>query len=242
MNRPQQLTLLVTILVIAITIIGCGSTTETTTTQPPTSMETTTTTQPPAPAETSAVEPATETTSSPTKETEIMQWSSPPEMSIDTEKEYSAVINTNFGDITVELFAKEAPLAVNNFVFLSRQGFYDGVKVHRVYKGFVMQSGDPLGTGFGGPGYQFADEKVTREYVSGTLAMANGGPNTNGSQFFITLADLGLPKNYTIFGIVIDGFDVVREIGDVPVTNNQGGEMSLPTVDVHINTVTITEK
>ena len=241
MNRVQRLTLFVTSLVIAITLIGCSSTTETTTTQPPTSMETTTT-QPSAPTETPVVEQTTETTSSPTKETEIMQWSSPPEMSIDTEKEYTAAINTNFGDITVELFAKEAPLAVNNFVFLSRQGFYDGVKVHRVFKGFVMQSGDPLGTGFGGPGYQFADEKVTRDYVSGTLAMANGGPNTNGSQFFITLADLGLPKNYTIFGIVIDGFDVVREISEVPVTNNPGGEMSLPTVDVHIDTVSIIEK
>jgi cyclophilin family peptidyl-prolyl cis-trans isomerase len=163
-------------------------------------------------------------------------------MSIDTEKEYTATISTNYGDIIVELFPKEAPITVNNFVFLSRQGFYDGIKIHRVAKGFVIQSGDPLGTGFGGPGYEFPNEEVTRDYVSGTLAMANGGRDKNGSQFFITLADIYLPKDYTIFGIVTSGFDVVREIEEVPVTTDPGGELSVPTVDVHINTVTINEK
>jgi len=111
-----------------------------------------------------------------------------------------------------------------------------------VVKGFVIQGGDPTGTGGGGPGYKFADEKVTRDYVAGTLAMANAGPNTNGSQFFITLADLNLPKNYTIFGIVTSGFNIVNKIGDVPVTRAPGGEMSLPTVDVIINSTTIEEK
>ena len=175
-----------------------------------------------------------------------MQWPNPPPMSIDQSKEYQATIKTNFGDIVVQLFPKDAPIAVNNFVFLARQGFYDGVKFHRVKKGFVIQSGDPTGTGFGGPGYEFADETVTRDYVAGTLAMANGGPDTNGSQFFITLVDLSggrLPKDYTIFGLVTSGFDVVQQIGNVPVkTNPLTGEVSLPTVDVHINTVSIEER
>lgn len=172
-----------------------------------------------------------------------MQWPSPPPMTIDQDREYAATIKTNFGEIEVQLFPQDAPLAVNNFVFLARQGFYDGVKFHRVAKGFVIQSGDPTGTGAGGPGYKFADEEVTRDYVAGMLAMANGGPNTNGSQFFITLADLSgsLPKNYTIFGQVTGGFDVVQKIEDVPVTASAalGGELSSPTVDVHIDTITI---
>jgi cyclophilin family peptidyl-prolyl cis-trans isomerase len=170
-----------------------------------------------------------------------MQWSSPPKMSIDSKKEYTATINTNYGDIVIQLLPKEAPLTVNNFVFLSRQGFYNGVIFHRVVKGFVIQSGDPTGTGTGSPGYRFADEKVARNYVAGTLAMANSGKNTNGSQFFITLTEVNLPKSYTIFGLVTAGSDVVAKIGDVPVTS-ANGELSSPTVDVHINTVTIVEK
>lgn len=172
------------------------------------------------------------------------QWSSPPPMSIDQSKEYQATIKTNFGDIVVQLFPEDAPIAVNNFVFLARQGFYDGVKFHRVMKGFVIQGGDPTGTGTGGPGYKFADEEVTRDYIAGTLAMANASPNTNGSQFFITLVDLSgqLPKNYTIFGLVASGFDVVQQIGNVSVTKATSGELSLPTVDVHIDSITIEEK
>jgi peptidylprolyl isomerase len=165
-------------------------------------------------------------------------------MTIDQDKEYVATIRTNFGDIVVQLFPKDAPLTVNNLVFLASQGFYDGVKFHRVVKGFVIQGGDPTGTGAGGPGYTFADESVTRDYIAGILAMANRGPNTNGSQFFITLADLRdrLPKNYTIFGQVTNGFDVLQNIGDVPVRAKvPGGEVSSPTVDVHIDTITIEE-
>lgn len=159
-------------------------------------------------------------------------------------KEYMAQIKTNYGDIIVELFPKEAPLAVNNFVKLARQGYFDGLKFHRVVKGFVIQSGDPRGDGTGGPGYTFNDEPVKRDYVAGTLAMANAGPNTNGSQFFITLVDLSgrLPKNYTIFGIVTKGFDVVQAIGNIPVKLAPSGEVSAPSVDVHIDTVVIEEK
>jgi cyclophilin family peptidyl-prolyl cis-trans isomerase len=174
-----------------------------------------------------------------------MQWSTPPPMAIDKDKQYMATIKTNYGDIQVQLFPQDAPLTVNNFVFLARQGFYDSVKFHRVVKGFVVQGGDPTGRGTGGPGYKFADEKVTRDYVDGTLAMANAGTNTNGSQFFITLSDLSgrLPKNYTIFGQVTDGLGVVKKIGDVPVEAPLPGmEASSPKVDVHIDSVTIEEK
>ncbi|MFH1382843.1 MAG: peptidylprolyl isomerase [Chloroflexota bacterium] len=173
-----------------------------------------------------------------------MRWSTPPAMAIDQNKEYTATIKTNYGDIVVQLLPKDAPLAVNNFVFLSQQGFYNGVKFHRVVKGFVIQGGDPTGTGTGGPGYKFADEPVTRDYVAGVLAMANAGSNTNGSQFFITLADLrtALTKSYTIFGVVTSGMDVVQKIANVPVTMGSDGAPSKPTVDVHINSVAIVEK
>ena len=173
-----------------------------------------------------------------------MQWPNPPPMTIDQNKQYAATIKTNYGDIVVQLFPKDAPLAVNNFVSLARQGFYDGVKFHRIVKDFVIQSGDPTGTGSGGTGYKFADEKVTRDYITGTLAMANSGLNTNGSQFFITLVDLSgqLPKKYTIFGLVSSGFDIVQKIGNVPVkANPRTGEISLPTVDVYINSISIEE-
>ncbi|HLB27580.1 MAG TPA: peptidylprolyl isomerase [Dehalococcoidales bacterium] len=171
-----------------------------------------------------------------------MQWSSPPAMTIDQNKTYTATLKTNFGDIKIQLLPKEAPLAVNNFVFLARQGYYNGTKFHRIVKGFVIQGGDPTATGTGGPGYRFADEKVTRNYVAGTLAMANAGPNTNGSQFFICLADIGLPKNYTIFALVTSGMDTVSKMGEVKTAANPGGEMSRPTVDVLLTSITIEEK
>jgi cyclophilin family peptidyl-prolyl cis-trans isomerase len=173
-----------------------------------------------------------------------MQWTEPPAMAIDKKKDYTAVIKTNYGDITTDLFPSDAPLAVNNFVFLSKQGYYDNVKVIRVVKGFVIQTGDPTGTGRGGPGYKFADEKVTKDYLPGTLAMANAGPNTNGSQFFICLANLSgqLPKNYTIFGQVIKGMDAVKKIEAVPTKMGFDGSSSSPTVEVTIESITITEE
>ncbi len=146
------------------------------------------------------------------------QYSTPPAMQIDTNKKYHAVIKTNKGNIELELNPAEAPQTVNNFVTLARDGFYDGVSFHRVVPGFVIQGGDPTGSGRGGPGYQFKDEPVRRPYKAGTLAMANAGPNTNGSQFFICLEDQpGLPPSYTIFGDVTSGMNVVRSIkqGDV---------------------------
>ena len=127
-----------------------------------------------------------------------------------------AVIETEKGQIIIEL-SKDTPLASSNFIFLAQEKFYDGLTFHRKEKGFVIQGGDPRGDGTGGPGYAFADEPVTGDYLRGTVAMANAGPDTNGSQFFIMLTDHPeLPKNYTIFGKVIEGMDVVDkiEVGD----------------------------
>jgi len=127
-----------------------------------------------------------------------------------------AIIKTLKGEIVIKFFS-DASLASSNFITLAKDGFYDGLTIHRREEGFVIQGGDPNGNGTGGPGYKFEDEKVTREYTRGIVAMANSGPNTNGSQFFIMLADNPLPKQYTIFGEVVGGIDVVDkiEIGDV---------------------------
>ncbi len=146
------------------------------------------------------------------------QYSSPPPMQIETNRTYHVVIKTNKGDIHLQLNPAEAPQTVNNFVALARDGFYDGVVFHRVEPRFVIQGGDPTGTGRGGPGYKFNDEPVRRPYKAGTVAMANSGKNTNGSQFFICLEDQpSLPGLYTIFGDTVSGMDVVRSIrpGDV---------------------------
>ena len=167
------------------------------------------------------------------------QYASPPEMVIDPEKSYSATIKTNKGDITLKLFADESPNTVNNFVFLAREGFYDGVIFHRVINGFMIQGGDPTGTGTGGPGYRFADEldaARTRGYKLGTLAMANAGPNTNGSQFFIMHVDYGLLPNYSIFGKATEGLDVVDDIA-----TTQTDRSDRPVEEVVISTVEITE-
>lgn len=169
------------------------------------------------------------------------QYSQPPAMTIDPGKRYAATIRTTKGDIRIELFAQEAPKTVNNFVFLAREGFYNGVKFHRIFKGFMIQTGDPKGDGTGGPGYTFEDEPVTRDYIPGTVAMANAGPNTNGSQFFIMHERMDLPKAYTIFGLATDSMDVVDAIADTPVTAGPGGEMSRPLESVLIETITIEE-
>lgn len=173
----------------------------------------------------------------------IQQWSKPPEMSIDGSKKYSAKIETNKGDFTIELLPAEAPMTVNNFVCLARAGYYDETPVHRIVAGFVIQGGDPTGTGSGGPGYKFADEPISLDYSKGTVAMANAGPNTNGSQFFVVLDDLRgkLPKNYTIFGQVSDGQDVVDQLGKVQTKVGRSGEKSTPVDPVTIEKVTITE-
>ncbi len=133
------------------------------------------------------------------------RYSTPPAQTIDPAKSYEATLHTTAGPLRISLFPEEAPTTVNNFVFLAREGFYDGVIFHRVIQGFMIQGGDPTGTGRGGPGYEFEDEPVKRGYQRGIVAMANAGPNTNGSQFFVMHADSPLPPDYTIFGQLIDG-------------------------------------
>ena len=143
------------------------------------------------------------------------QWSQPPAMEIDAAKTYRATVETNRGTIVIDLQPKHAPKTVNNFVFLARQGFYDGVVFHRVIADFVVQGGDPTGTGRGGPGYRFEDETRNNplRHETCVLSMANAGPNTNGSQFFITLAPQPhLDGRHTVFGTVSEGRDVVLAI------------------------------
>lgn len=187
----------------------------------------------------------TETTSTTTEGSEMAskQYKSEPAMAIEPEKQYNATLETNKGTIEVELYPKEAPKTVNNFVCLARDEYFDGTPFHRIVKGFVVQGGDPTGTGSGGPGYRFADEVISRDYEKGTLAMANAGPNTNGSQFFIVLDDLRgrLPKNYTIFGKVTGGQEAVDAIAAVPTRMGPSGEASQPTEAVTLDKVTIEE-
>jgi cyclophilin family peptidyl-prolyl cis-trans isomerase len=166
---------------------------------------------------------------------------SQPVMQIDTAKQYFAVLKTTKGDITIELNAKGTPITVNNFVSLAQADFYDKTIFHRVMKGFMIQGGDPMGTGRGGPGYRFDDEPFTGEYTRGTVAMANAGPNTNGSQFFIMHADVPLEKNYVIFGRVVSGLDVVDAIASAPVTF-ANGEKSSPVEPVVVSEVSIETK
>lgn len=140
-------------------------------------------------------------------------YSSPPPMVIDTSKQYTATIETAKGNLVLELFAKDVPVAVNNFVFLARDGFYDGSTFHRVIPGFMAQGGDPTGTGMGTPGYTFADEITSHTHVAGALSMANAGPNTNGCQFFITYtAQHELDGKYTVFGQLMQGMDVLEKL------------------------------
>lgn len=155
-----------------------------------------------------------------------MQWNTPPDMQIDISKTYLVNMETNRGSIQLELFPEHAPITVNNFVFLARNGYYDGVTFHRVIDNFVIQGGDPSGTGRGGPGYKFADETYGNPLKHGTgyISMANAGPNTNGSQFFITHSPQPhLDGKHTVFGKVVEGMDVVNAI-------NQGDKMTKVTV------------
>ena len=161
------------------------------------------------------------------------------ELTQEINKMTTATLKTNKGEITIEFFDAQAPKTVANFTKLAKDGFYDGVKFHRVIKGFMIQGGDPEGTGRGGPGYKFDDESFEGDYTRGTVAMANAGPNTNGSQFFIMHKDNNLPKNYTIFGKVTKGLDVVDKIAEAPV--EAGGEGSTPKKPVTVESVVISE-
>jgi len=157
----------------------------------------------------SAVPEAEEKEEEPVRKT----YSSPPQMMIDTSKQYTATIETEEGTLVLELFATDVPQTVNNFVFLAREGFYDNITFHRVIADFMAQAGDPTGTGSGGPGYTFADEFTEHTHVTGALSMANSGPNTNGSQFFITYdPEHHLNGKHSVFGQLIEGMDVLKRI------------------------------
>ena len=178
----------------------------------------------------------------------VKQWSQPPAMQIDTSKKYTATVETSLGSFKIELLPQESPKTVNNFVFLSREGFYNGIVFHRIIKDFMIQTGDPKGNGTGGPGYKFADELPPKhKYDPGIVAMANSGPNTNGSQFFICTGpgahglDNSPYNNYTQFGRVIEGMDVVQNIASVKTVLGSGGEMSKPVDPPVIKSITIEE-
>jgi len=163
----------------------------------------------------------------------------PPPMCIDPARRYTADMVTSLGTLTIALDPVGAPVTVNNFVVLARHHFYDGVLFHRIIEGFMCQGGDPEGTGRGGPGYRFADELPRPgRYEVGTVAMANAGPNTNGSQFFIVSGPQGtrLPPQYSLFGKVVKGLDVLARLESVPT-----GAGDRPAEDVVIESVTITE-
>ena len=149
-------------------------------------------------------------------------WKSPPEMQIDPGKTYKAVIETNRGVIELELYPQHAPKTVNNFVFLAKEGFYNDVSFHRVISNFMIQGGDPTGTGMGGPGYKIKDEfTANNKNDRGTISMANAGPNTGGSQLFINLVDNNyLDSKHPVFGKVVEGMDVVDKIGKVKTDAN----------------------
>ena len=164
---------------------------------------------------------------------------------INAESTYTAVIKTNLGDLSFQLLADESPLAVNSFVFLAREGFFDGVPFHRIIPGFMAQGGDPTGKGSGGPGYRFDIETPQQPYTRGSLAMANAGPGTNGSQFFIVFGNLTaegrLSPDYSLFGQMTDGEEALAALEAIPVGPSMTGERSKPLEEVHIVTVEIIE-
>ena len=163
------------------------------------------------------------------------QWKSEPQLVIDPKKNYTATLKTSLGAIKIQLHAGKAPRTVNNFVFLAREGFYNGVTFHRVIKNFMAQGGDPTGTGTGGPGYKFADEFVPglRHDGPGVLSMANSGPGTNGSQFFIThVATPWLDGKHTVFGNVIAGLDVLMSIPERDPSRGREPGVSIQSVEI----------
>lgn len=169
----------------------------------------------------------------------LKQYTKAPELNLKEGTDYKALIKTNMGEILVDLFEDKAPVTVNSFIFLANEGFYDGIIFHRIIKEFMIQAGDPLGVGVGGPGYQFEDEFNDAKLVDGSLAMANSGPNTNGSQFFIvTIPETPwLDGKHTNFGQVIEGLDVVHAIEDV---NTDARDK--PLEDVIIESIEIIEE
>jgi cyclophilin family peptidyl-prolyl cis-trans isomerase len=200
-----------------------------------------------SPVESSTASPAVSPEVSPAGNS--LTWSAPPEMAIDPSKQYEAVFETSEGSFTLELFAADAPGTVNNFVFLSRQHYYDGVTFHRIIETFMIQGGDPTGKGSGGPGYTIKDElNGPHKYEPGIVAMANSGPDSGGSQFFICTGEdsrnLNSYPDYAIFGKVSSGMDIVTKIAKAPVVMNPGSpdrSPSKPEQPIVINSIEIKE-
>ena len=169
----------------------------------------------------------------------MQQFAEAPEMGIDTSKRYEATMETSLGTVVIALDAINAPITVNNFVFLAAHHYYDGVIFHRIINGFMCQGGDPTGTGRGGPGYRFPDEPVRQRYQIGSVAMANAGPNTNGSQFFLISGQSGvqLPPQYNHFGQIVKGLDVLDAMQQVDTDRSDR-----PREDVVIHSVAIAVK
>ena len=170
------------------------------------------------------------------------EFSEPADQGLDVGETVVATITTSCGDIVVELDPTIAPETVNSFVFLANSGYFDGTVSHRILPGFVIQAGDPTATGIGGPGYVVPDELPPADfaYSTGVLAMANAGPNTTGSQFFIMLGDSGLPPLYSAFGVVVDGFETLTRVQQIPLGPNPRGEVSVPLETVYIEKVVVT--
>ena len=191
---PRVVSIVLMMVMLGLLGVACGSST-------PEPVPT------PSPAPSPAPAPAPEPVAKP------KQYDSPPEMMIDTGKQYIATIETEKGNLVLELFAADVPVTVNNFVFLSREGFYNGTTFHRIIPGFMVQGGDPTGTGRGSAGYRFDDEFSEHKHEAGTLSMANSGANTNGSQFFITFTpQSGLNGKHSVFGQMIEGMDVLESL------------------------------
>lgn len=170
-----------------------------------------------------------------------MVFDAPEDQGLDSATKVDAVMTTSCGDISIELDPAIAPETVNSFVFLARSGYFDGTVSHRILPGFVIQAGDPTGTGREGPGYTIPDELPDPGFVyeEGVLAMANSGPNTTGSQFFIMLGDAPLPPNYSVFGKVTDGFETLTSVAVIPLGPNAFGEVSVPLETLYIESITI---
>lgn len=246
------------ILISTIMVAACSTPAPSTSTPPSptvtskTNIPTTTSPVPPSPTISPSPSPSTEaaipsTPAPPATANVVKQWMTPPEMQIDPSKPYFATVNTSLGSFKIQLLAGESPRTVNNFVFLSQQGFYDGVIFHRIIQSFMIQTGDPTGTGEGVPGYKFNDELPPFHlYAPGIVAMANSGPNTNGSQFFICTGpdsdSLNRYPNYTQFGKVVEGMDVVQKIASVPVGPGNPGENSRPVNPPVINNIVISSQ
>ncbi len=234
----RRLPLLTSIVVAALVLAACGGTASTTTTQAEVPLEVV-----PRTYEQFRAQPTACGAEAPAPLTE-MQFDDWGDESLDPTTPNLAVISTSCGDITVELDPSLAPSTVASFMFLARQGYFDGTVFHRVIPGFVVQGGDPTATGTGGPGYTIPDEYPPADvaYERGVLAMANAGSGTTGSQFFIVLEDTELPPQFTIFGRVVEGFDVLDSFQLIPLGKAPGSPDPVPSTPletIYVNTITI---